>query len=46
VASITTSGLGPASVTAAAIATGSLSTRTTDNRSPAALIRTTTDRRR
>jgi hypothetical protein len=46
VASTTTSGSGPASATAAAIAIGSLSTRTLESFSPAALIRTTTERRR
>jgi hypothetical protein len=46
VASITTSGTGPASATAAAIANGSFATRTDDNFSPSALLRTITERRR
>jgi hypothetical protein len=45
VASITTSGFGPASTTAALIATAWFATRTTDRRSPLALSRTITDRR-
>jgi hypothetical protein len=43
---MTTSGFGPASTTAALIATASFTTRTTDRRSPLALTRTITDRRR
>jgi len=46
VASITTSGSGPASATAAAIANGSFATRVVESFSPAALMRTTTERRR
>ena len=46
VASITTSGSGPASATTAATANGSFATRTHESFSPVALIRTTTERRR
>jgi hypothetical protein len=46
VASTTTSGSGPASAIAAAIATGSFATRVADSFSPAAFMRTITDRRR
>jgi hypothetical protein len=46
VASITTSGSGPASATAAAIANGSFGTRAELNFSPALFFRTITDRRR
>jgi len=46
VASTTTSGFGPASATTAAIATGSLGIRTLESFSPAAFMRTITERRR
>jgi hypothetical protein len=45
-ASITTSGSGPASATAAAIANGSFATRTLERFSPAELTRTITERQR
>jgi hypothetical protein len=43
---MTTSGSGPASATAAAMANGSLATRVVESFSPVALTRTITDRRR
>ena len=43
---MTTSGSGPASATAAAIANGSFATRTLESFSPVALMRTITERRR